>query len=76
MIEEMAVARYEMDFLHDPLDVDLAIAWIEDLRGTGVAMPNTLSQSDRGYLSAYANRTDGALEIIKSDGTCEQRIPR
>ncbi|TFJ83099.1 hypothetical protein NSK_005621 [Nannochloropsis salina CCMP1776] len=72
MIEEMAVARYEMDFLHDPLDVDLAIAWIEDLRGTGVAMPNTLSQSDRGYLSAYANRTDRALEIIKSDGTCEQ----
>ena len=35
-------------------------------------MPNTLSQSDRGYLSPYANRTDGPLKIIKSDGTCEQ----
>jgi len=72
MIEEMAIAMYEMDFLHDPLDVDLAIAWIQDLQGIGVAMPKMLSQSEKGYFSPHANGTVGSLKIVRSDGTCEQ----
>ncbi|EWM20265.1 Protein of unknown function DUF288 [Nannochloropsis gaditana] len=72
IIEEMAIALYEMDFLHDPLDVDLAIAWIQDLQGIGVAMPKTLSQSEKGYFIPRASGTVGSLKIVKSDGTCEQ----
>jgi hypothetical protein len=68
----MAVAMYEMDFLHDRLDVDLAIAWIKDLRGIGVEIPRTLSQSDEDYFEPYAGGTVGSTEIFKSDGTCEQ----
>jgi hypothetical protein len=72
IIEEMAIAMYEMDFLHDPLDVDLAIAWIQDLQDIGVAMPKMLSQSEKGYFSPHANGTVGSLKIVRSDGTCEQ----
>lgn len=63
---------YEMDFLHDRLDVDLAIAWIKDLRCIGVEIPKTLSQSDGGYFEPYARGTVGSTKIFKSDGTCEQ----
>lgn len=63
---------YEMDFLHDRLDVDLAIAWIKDLRGIGVEIPKTLSQSDGDYFEPYASGTVGSTKIFKSDGTCEQ----
>jgi hypothetical protein len=68
----MAVAMYEMDFLHDRLDVDLAIAWIKDLRGLGVEIPKTLHQSDEDYFEPYASGTVGFTKIFKSDGTCEQ----
>lgn len=71
-IKEMAVAMYETDFLHDRLAVDLAIAWIKDLRGIGVEIPETLSQSDGDYFEPYASGTVGSTKIFKSDGTCEQ----
>ena len=68
----MAVAMYEMDFLHDILDVDLAIAWIKDLRALGVEIPKTLSKSDNNFFEPYAEGTIGATKIAESDGTCEQ----
>lgn len=57
---------YEMDFLHDCLDVDLAIAWIKDLRGIGVVKPRTLSLSDGDSFEPYASGTVGPTKIFKS----------
>ena len=61
-----------MDFLHDILDVDLAIAWIEDLRALGVELPKLLSKSNENFFEPYAQGTVGATKIVESDGTCEQ----
>eukprot|EP00518_Triparma_eleuthera_P001291 CAMPEP_0182458630 /NCGR_PEP_ID=MMETSP1319-20130603/3930_1 /TAXON_ID=172717 /ORGANISM="Bolidomonas pacifica, Strain RCC208" /LENGTH=483 /DNA_ID=CAMNT_0024657355 /DNA_START=182 /DNA_END=1633 /DNA_ORIENTATION=- len=72
IVEELAVAMYEMDFLHDILDVDLAIAWIEDLRALGVELPKLLSKSNDNFFEPYAQGTVGATKIVESDGTCEQ----
>ena len=62
----------------EEIDVQLAIAWLHDLRQAGVAMPALLPASDELFFEAL-NPADSALladqaHIVEGDGSCEEGV--
>eukprot|EP01047_Picozoa_sp_COSAG01_P009031 COSAG01_NODE_365_length_18082_cov_9.136518_13_plen_608_part_00 len=72
-IEELAILMFEMDLLHESLDVDLAVAWLHDLQAVGVELPSLIPPSNDNYFKPQPRGKLGKTAVVQSDGSCEQK---
>jgi len=73
-IEELVIKMFEIDILHDVSDVNLYIAWLEDLGRVGLTLPQVAEKSTVNYKSGSYSQPIDAFHVNVESSCLESSV--